>query len=243
MGNMEERVKSYWTRRAHDFGTVRRMELEDAISRRWLFEIEKYLPDRDNLTILDVGTGAGYFAVLLANQGYHVCGVDLTPAMVKEAEGIAKGCCGQVTFQVMDAQDLNYPDESFDVVISRNLTWTLPRPDQAYKEWMRVLKKGGILLNFDADYGQDVQKKVEKNVNKKTDASGFHIGLTEELRQESDHITLSMDISQERRPEWDLMQLKEFGFVNCTCDREAGARILKERNDVNAPVFLLIVEK
>lgn len=243
MGCMEERVKSYWTKRAHDFGTIRRMELEDAISHRWLLEINTHLPKSKGLTILDVGTGAGYFAVLLANQGYHVCGVDLTPAMVREAEEIAKGCCGQVTFQVMDAQDLNYPNESFDVVIARNLTWTLPRPDQAYKEWLRVLKKGGILLNFDADYGQKVRTKEEKNVNKKIDASGFHRGLTEELCQESDQITLSMDISQERRPEWDLTQLKEMGFVNCTCDREAGARILKERNDVDAPVFLLIVEK
>ncbi|WP_164473123.1 class I SAM-dependent methyltransferase [Clostridium sp. E02] len=243
MGDMEERVKSYWTRRAHDFGTVRRMELEDGISRRWLFEIEKHVPDRNDLTILDVGTGAGYFAVLLANQGYQVSGVDLTPAMIKEAEEIAKGCCGQVTFQVMDAQNLDYSDESFDVVIARNLTWTLPRPDLAYKEWMRVLKKGGILLNFDADYGQEVRNKEEKSIDKKADVSEFHIGLTEELRQESDQITLSMDISQERRPEWDLMQLKEMGFVNCTCDREAGARILKERNAVDAPVFLLTVEK
>lgn len=240
---MEERVKSYWTRRAHDFGIVRRRELEDAISQRWLSEIKKYVPDRTGLTILDVGTGAGYFAVLLANQGYHVCGVDLTPAMIKEAEKTAKDCCGQVTFQVMDAQELDYSDESFDVVIARNLTWTLPRPDQAYNEWMRVLKKGGILLNFDADYGQEVRKKEGKNLDRKADASEFHIGLTKELRQESDQITLSMDISQERRPEWDVAQLKEMGFVNCTCDREAGARILKERNDEDAPVFLIIVEK
>ena len=42
----------------------------------------------------------------------------------------------------------NFQDESFDVVISRNLTWTLPEAAQAYKEWSRVLKPGGLLLNL-----------------------------------------------------------------------------------------------
>ena len=38
-------------------------------------------------------------------------------------------------------------------MISRNLTWTLPHVRHAYGEWVRVLKKGGVLLNFDANYG------------------------------------------------------------------------------------------
>lgn len=41
---------------------------------------------------------------------------------------------------------------SFDVVVSRNLTWNLQEPAVAYKEWCRVLKKGGLLLNFDANW-------------------------------------------------------------------------------------------
>ena len=45
-----------------------------------------------------------------------------------------------------------FEDESFDVIISRNLTWNLPHPEMAYKEWLRVLKKGGKLLNFDANW-------------------------------------------------------------------------------------------
>ena len=36
------------------------------------------------------------------------------------------------------------------MIVSRNLTWNLPHPEMAYKEWLRVLKKGGRLLNFDA---------------------------------------------------------------------------------------------
>ena len=46
----------------------------------------------------------------------------------------------------MDAQALEFEDESFDVIISRNLTWNLEKPWQAYREWYRVLKPGGHIM-------------------------------------------------------------------------------------------------
>ena len=45
-----------------------------------------------------------------------------------------------------DAQALDVENNSFDVVVTRNVTWNLPRPDLAYKEWLRVLKPGGSSL-------------------------------------------------------------------------------------------------
>lgn len=243
MVQIEERVRNYWTKRAHDFGTVRRMELQDDISNRWMDEIKKYLPDGKKLKILDVGTGAGYFAVLLAEQGYDVYGVDLTSAMIEEAKKLAIEMECSIEFMVMDAQKLDFPENSFDVVIARNLTWTLPKPEQAYSEWMRVLVKGGILLNFDADYGQEVLSLEESETTNNINTSGLHIGMTDELRQESNQITKAMDISKKRRPDWDLAVIKEMGFLKCQCDRETGARILKEKNGKVAPAFLITVQK
>ena len=65
---MKQRVRDYWTRRSHDFGTVRKNELENEMGQRWLREIEKFLPKGRSLNILDVGTGTGFFAVLLAQH-------------------------------------------------------------------------------------------------------------------------------------------------------------------------------
>ena len=73
--------------------------------------------------------------------------------MIANSRILAKEEQVSCDFQVMDAEHLSFQDESFDVVISRNLTWTLPEAAQAYKEWTRVLKPGGLLLNFDANYG------------------------------------------------------------------------------------------
>ena len=103
--------------------------------------------------ILDVGCGTGFFTILLAKEGYQVTGTDLTPEMVEKSRLLAAEEGVDCTFLQMDAELLSFEDHSFDMVISRNLTWTLPDVEQAYREWFRVLKPGGVLLNFDANYG------------------------------------------------------------------------------------------
>ena len=206
-----QRVKDYWTQRSHDFGTVRKNELENEMGQRWLHEIERFLPEGRSLDILDVGTGTGFFAVLLAQQGHRVEGIDLTPAMLEEARTLAKQRNLDITFREMDAQNLAYPDGTFDVVISRNLTWTLPDPERAYASWFRVLKPGGVLLNFDAEYAAHVRSHSVQNSKVAPDSPYGHVGMTDALQQENDAITLSMDIGQ-ARPEWDGEVLTRVGF-------------------------------
>ena len=86
-------------------------------------------------------------------MGHEVTGTDLTPDMIRYARELAEEEKAGCQFLIMDGESLDFEDGTFDVVISRNLTWTLPDTARAYKEWLRVLKKGGILLNFDANYG------------------------------------------------------------------------------------------
>lgn len=112
----------------------------------------------------------------------------------------------------MDAQALSYAEESFDVVLSRNLTWTLPEPEKAYREWFRVLKPGGWLLNFDADYAANVRSHSMQNCKVAPDSPYGHIGMTDALQQENDEITLTMDIGQ-LRPAWDMRVLLQDRFL------------------------------
>lgn len=239
---MEQRVKNYWTQRSHDFGTVRKNELENEMGQRWLREIERFLPEGGSLDILDVGTGTGFFAVLLAQQGHRVEGIDLTPAMLEEARRLAKQRNLDIAFREMDAQNLAYPGGSFDVVISRNLTWTLPDPERAYAEWFRVLKPGGVLLNFDADYAFHVRSHSTQNRKVAPDSPYGHVGMTDALQQENDAITLSMDIGKSR-PEWDGEVLTRVGFQNCQTDRQVGKRLLGELDLTTAPMFGIFAKK
>lgn len=105
-------------------------------------EIRAQMPEGENLRILDVGCGAGFFSILLAKAGHQVTGIDLTPDMIKNARILAEEEKADCEFLVMDAENPEFPDGSFDMIISRNLTWTLPHVRHAYREWIRVLKKG-----------------------------------------------------------------------------------------------------
>lgn len=239
---MEQRVKTYWTQRSHDFGSVRKNELGNEIGEKWLREINVHLPERKSLTILDVGTGTGFFAVLLAQQGHRVEGIDLTPAMLEEARNLSAQRILDITFREMDAQNLSYGDESFDVVISRNLTWTLPDPERAYAEWFRVLKPDGVLLNYDAEYAAHVRSHSTQNRKVSPDSPYGHVGMTDALQQENDEITLSMDIGHSR-PEWDRQVLGKIGFCSCQIDREVGQRLLGALDLTTAPMFGIFARK
>ena len=165
MENINRRIENYWDARSEDFSRVRRIELESADFAAWNKVIAEHLP-AGTLKILDVGTGAGFFAILLAKLGHSVTGIDTSAKMLTEAAKNAETFNVRADFRRMNAQELDFADETFDVVISRNLTWTLPDVVQAYREWRRVLKTGGVLINFDSNYG-------DKNfLNEQTCAKG-----------------------------------------------------------------------
>ena len=150
-----EQIEDYWTDRAEGYSQVNQEELAGDNRTNWRRELERHFPEnRTNETykILDIGTGPGFFSIILAEAGYQVTAVDYTEAMLEEAKKNAGAFAQKITYCQMDASHLAFADETFDAVVSRNLTWNLEDPEQAYKEWMRVLKKGGILLNYDANW-------------------------------------------------------------------------------------------
>ena len=212
MDDLEHRVVRYWTARSHDFGAVRKNELGSAMGRRWLEELENHLPKDRTLDILE------------------------------EASALAEHLGLAITFRQMDAQNLDFPDESFDVVLSRNLTWTLPEPERAYAQWYRVLRPCGLLLNFDADYAENIRSESTQNCSVAPDSPYGHVGMTEALVEENNAITLAMDLGQ-KRPAWDEKILRKTGFTVCRTDLTLGRRVLGEADLVNAPMFGILAQK
>ncbi|MBQ9698569.1 MAG: class I SAM-dependent methyltransferase, partial [Acidaminococcaceae bacterium] len=142
----KELVTDYWTKRAPAFKKQRQAELKSEKMLQWQTEICSRLPQKSGLTILDIGCGAGFFSILLAEKGHNVTGIDLTESMIEEARKLGQETGSAASFLVMDAERLTFADNVFDAVVSRNVTWNLPHPEQAYAEWLRVLKPGGMLL-------------------------------------------------------------------------------------------------
>lgn len=98
--------------------------------------------------ILDVGCGSGATAVYLAETiGCKVVGVDILPRMVDRAQELAerKGAGGLTEFRTADAQELPFPDDIFDAVITESVTAFPADKLRAVKEYARVLKPGGYV--------------------------------------------------------------------------------------------------
>jgi ubiquinone/menaquinone biosynthesis C-methylase UbiE len=91
-----------------------------------------------------VGCGTGSLALVLAEQGHRVTGVDLSPNMVTHARRKLAGHPATVLHG--DAADPPVQDERFDVVLCRHLLWTLPDPGAALRRWTGLLRPGGQLV-------------------------------------------------------------------------------------------------
>lgn len=112
----------------------------------WGNEITKLLGHTQGLKILDIGTGTGFLALLLARKNYDVTAVDWSMTMMQKAKEKANFDQFPIHFEVQDAEDLTFPDASFDAIVSRHVLWTLTDPYRASKEWVRVLKPGGMII-------------------------------------------------------------------------------------------------
>ena len=241
MEQLKEHVRNYWTRRAPSFTRQRLREWKSAKLGRWRRELGHYLPSGNPLRILDAGTGAGFLACLLAAAGHEVTGIDFSEKMVHYAETSARTLDVAVRFLVMDAEAPAFPEESFDVVVTRNLTWTLPHLDEAYQAWYRLLAPGGVLINFDADYCHEFSRVEDLTLL----SDHAHKRIPAALLAEGDEITQEMCAYQQKRPEWDVRLLLDAGFGRISIDAGVGGRIYAEQDEFYNPaaVFAIAAHK
>jgi len=103
----------------------------------------------ENPTMLDIGCGTGYSTFELDKQCNHkgtVYGIDISQKSIDNAVKNAetRGCTN-ITFQIGDAEDLRFPESSFDLVISNMCFQFIPHKMEALSEVYRVLKPGGFV--------------------------------------------------------------------------------------------------
>ena len=98
-------------------------------------------------TVLDAGCGEGVLSWYLAERGAKVTAIDISRPNVEEAQKFLekKGVLDRVTVMQGDAEQLPFPDESFDWVISSHVLEHLPDFDKGLSEIRRVTKKRAIV--------------------------------------------------------------------------------------------------
>ncbi len=115
---------------------------------RWAEMLDREVPGCP-AEVLDLATGTGFVAIIMATLGHHVTAVDLAPEMLREANQAAGEHGLPITFQLGDAVHPAFEPGTFDVITCRHLLWTLRQPELAIANWHRVLRPGGRIVAMD----------------------------------------------------------------------------------------------
>ena len=111
----------------------------------WLRLIYKYSKPQEGAKVLDLGCGTGRFTIPMAKQlHYRMVGADYSKEMLDKAQ--EKDIDGKIEWDYQDAQDLTYPDESFDVVFISHLLHHVDLPIQVLSQCKRVLTASGVII-------------------------------------------------------------------------------------------------
>ncbi|XVU22621.1 methyltransferase domain-containing protein [Actinoplanes sp. CA-054009] len=147
----QDRINDYWTGRAPAYDAYQqRPSRLAADNEAWSAIWASVLPPTA-ADVLDVGTGSGQVARIVAGLGHRVTGIDLSPGMLDEARKHG----GPATFRPGDAVDPPFAPASFDAVIGRYVMWTLRSPETAVANWIRLLRPGGTVAMVDSTWFPD----------------------------------------------------------------------------------------
>lgn len=172
---VKRQVAAHWDRRAAHFDEDFGHSIHTAAERAaWNRIFDLVVPRGGPLDALDCGCGTGFLSLELAARGHRVTGVDFAPAMLLEARKKAAAQELTARFEHADAEHLPFPAKCFDLVISRHVLWTLPHPEAAIDEWIRVLRPGGRLVTIDgAQYDAEAAPPQRENARNSAEYAGI----------------------------------------------------------------------
>ena len=253
---MLEEIQHYWNNRYSGYSKVNQKELEGIQRERWKKQFERLLPANKNLKVLDIGTGPGFFTIILEELGYtNIMGIDVSEKMIEVAkENIQKYGKKDSSIELiqMDAQKLEFKPESFDIIVSRNLTWNLEKPQQAYSEWLRVLKPNGALFIFDANWyaflkneslAKEFEAKRQQAIEEKLEDYWQGEGVDEE---KMDWIVQQLPLTYQLRPQWDMEYFSTQEGISVETEENFGDLVWDYEEQLNygaTPMFCIKVVK
>lgn len=148
-GSKQEQIRRMFDKIAPSYDRLNHA-LSLGIDRRWRRTAVDALGIHQPQQILDIATGTGDFALLLAKRikPQHIVGADISEGMMAVGRKKVKeeGLQNVISFQYEDCMQLSFPDGSFDAVTSSYGVRNFQNLDKGLQEMQRVLRPGGHLL-------------------------------------------------------------------------------------------------
>lgn len=153
MSDLHDRLRQFWDEDARTYDRSPSHAASDPVeAAAWRAILRRHLPDPP-ATVMDVGAGTGAISLLLAELGYRVTAVDLSPGML--ARAAEKAAERSVELTTLAAPATEPPAGPFDAVVERHLLWTTPDPVAALAAWREVVAPGGRLVLFEGIFSRD----------------------------------------------------------------------------------------
>jgi radical SAM protein with 4Fe4S-binding SPASM domain len=163
--NGKDNIKKYWDYKSKSYKGI----VGDTLDKeRILWKKIEIFNKCKCLKILDIGTGNGFVALILAEMGHEVTALDISPKMLNIAMENSLKNNLSINFHRSDAEKLPFSDKYFDVVISRYTLWTILNPFNTLKEWKRVLRKGGSVIVMEKEWKEQEIKNLLNNEDYET---------------------------------------------------------------------------
>lgn len=219
----QEQINEDWTVRSDNYNNYVEEEFATNRPEKWLELIESQAPAERPLRILDAGCGPGFFSVLLSKAGHHVTGID--------------GSEGMLAYARKNVAHYGVSPELLKV----------------YGEWLRVLKPGGVLLVFDANWHLPYQPgpvreeaiRREREGLKKYGRGYTHDGSYEYIDSELEPENYRV-FGKAQRPDFDMGVLKQLPCTNVSFERDVTKELWSEREKffyAATPLYMLRAEK
>ncbi|MBA1156233.1 class I SAM-dependent methyltransferase [Microvirga mediterraneensis] len=219
---LRDEIRDYWSLRAPTFDQQVGHEIfTEAERQAWRDLFLRHLGPGAGRKALDLASGTGVISHLLHGLDFDVTGLDWSEPMLNQARAKAARNGADIRFIIGDAERTLEKPESYDVLVTRHLVWTLIDPRAAFREWHSLLKPGGRLLIVDGDFVSDTLVKrmirfVEKHVPRLTGRAH----APNALRETHEHILSRVYFSQGARAQEVATLLQEAGFAQTIIDRD-----------------------
>ena len=247
---IQKEIESYWESRADVYSQSIKEELNSFKREVWQDLISKHVREKGEVKALDVGCGPGFFTILMSELDYEVTAVDCTLDMLAEARENTEAAGYSAEFLKGDVHSLPFADNSFDLIVCRNLVWNLVEPKRAYREWYRILKPGGSLVVFDANWYlrlQDISLEEEnKKAARQAQQLGYEDSATQTQKKECAQIAKKLTLSYELRPNWDQEVLTDCGFAEVVLDFDISDKVWNKAEQIRyqaTPMFSVAAYK
>jgi SAM-dependent methyltransferase len=144
---LQDKINEFWSWRGRSGNPGDLAIRNEAELKTWMGVLEPLLPPAP-ADVVDLGTGQGFVALVMAALGHRTRGFDLAEGQLERAREYAAQTSNPPVFDIGDAGDPPLGNASVDALASRDVLWTLLDPAAAFRNWFQIIRPAGRLLVF-----------------------------------------------------------------------------------------------